>query len=581
MTKVVGVDFGTTNIRIAQWDIDGDINPESCEIGTVSPLTMPAVIAFERQVGGEVIHRFGEDADALEDGPDIKVVRNIKRFALTSDEDVRRHYEWEMQQQETSWPTWFNHDTSSLRLWNETMSAEESIRLILKEAIARSGLAGQTAEWRAGSPVGSDFAYRKALVSALNELGCTGKIEWISQEPLLLMSLGKEIGSLVDGYYLVYDLGGGSFDCTAVEVRNDELIVLAEEGLSALGGMDIDDKLRERLNYTGRTQLLRIAKEQLSPENEKVDLEGGLTLTNAIVTEVLDEMKFMDKTIATMVTAFKKAQILREDPNSGTTPVRGWRASIESMSREVDKVLVVGGPTRMPYFTEKLASIFGEDKVMTADDLTQSAGRADIADPALTALSHGACYMHGNTYTPLMVDRIPASISLTVSDQFYTETDTYEPFQKFPINPLSPYLGQNVIRRSLYDDESTRLDANSEATYQVKVTSPDGDTLFDSQPLGMRMPRESHTGPRADRVSLIVDRLGGVKVRLSAGSRSIRGAMDSVQVVFSDPPWQPELQSKQLYLERARKNLDKRNEEYLNREPHPSETAYGPLGRRA
>ena len=555
MSKIVGVDFGTTNIRIAQWDTDGNGNPESCEVGTASPLMMPAVIAFERQESGEVIHKFGEEADALEDGPSIQVVRNIKRFALTSDEDVRQHYEWEMQQQGNSWPKWFDHDTSSLRLWNETMSAEEAIRLILKEAIVRSGLAGQAAEWRAGCPVGSDFAYRKALVSALNELGCKGKIEWISQEPLLLMSLGKEIGSLVDGYYIVYDLGGGSFDCTAVEVRNNEIIVLAEEGLSALGGMDIDDMLREKLDYTGRTQLLRIAKEQLSSANETIDLEGGLVLTNAVVREVLDGLGFMDKTIATMVTAFKKAQILRDDPDNGATPVRGWRASIEAMSREVDKILVVGGPTHMPYFTEKLSSIFGDDKVMTADDLTQNAGRADIADPALTALSHGACYMHGNTHIPLMVDRIPAEISLTVSDGFYEGTDTYKPFQKFPINPLAPYQGSDVIRRALYENELTRLDPNKESTYRVKVTNPDGVTLFDGQPSDMRMPREGYTGPRADRVSLIVDRLGGVKVKLSAGA-----TIDSVQDVFSDPPWQPELQMKdtfQPYYEKGRARLEK------------------------
>ena len=177
MTKIVGVDFGTTNIRIAQWEIGGKGNPESCAMDTEGSLTMPAVIAFERQENGEVIRRIGEEADALEDSPNIQVVRNIKRFALTSDKYVRRHYEWEMQQQGKSLPKWFDQDTGSLRLWNETMSVEEAIRLLLKEAITKAGLAGQTAEWRAGCPIGSDFAYRKVLVSALNDLGCTGQIE--------------------------------------------------------------------------------------------------------------------------------------------------------------------------------------------------------------------------------------------------------------------------------------------------------------------------------------------------------------------------------------------------------------------
>ena len=583
MTKVVGVDFGTTNIRIAQLDLDDGGNPTSLELGSVNPLTMPAVIAFERQESSEVTLKFGEEADALDDGPNVQVVRNIKRYVLTSDKHVRQNYEWDVKQQGKFWPKWFDPDTNSIRLWNETISVEEAVRLILKEAIAKAGLAGLAAEWRAGCPVSSDLAYRESLVSALSDLGCTGKIEWISQEPLLLLALGKAIGSLVDGYYIVYDLGGGSFDCTAVEVRNNELIVLAEEGLSALGGMDIDDKLREQLDYTGSDQLLRIAKEQLSSEVERIPLGGGLELTNDDVGKVLDDLKFMDETLATMVNAFKKAQILREAPYDSATTGKGWRASIDAMSREVDKVLVVGGPTRMPYFTEKLGSIFGDAKVMTADVLTQNAGRADIADPALTALSHGACYMYGNTYIPLMVDRIPARISLKVSDRFSTEEDTYEPFEKFPLRPLAPYEGLEVIRRTLYDDESTQLVANRSAIFWVRVTSPDGDTLFDTGPLDMRMPRESHTGPRVDRISLAVDRLGGVKVRLSAGSRDLGSAMESVQVVFSEPPWQPDLPSKKSYLDRGQERLEK-DKAYRERElPYGGSVhaAYGDSQRRA
>ena len=87
---------------------------------------------------------------------------------------------------------------------------------------------------------------------------------------------------------MVYDLGGGSFDCTAVEVRNNELIVLAEEGLSALGGMDIDDRLRDRLEYIGDTQYLRVAKEELSSASAPNNSVHGLT--NSFVADVLDEV---------------------------------------------------------------------------------------------------------------------------------------------------------------------------------------------------------------------------------------------------------------------------------------------------
>ena len=546
MTKIVGVDFGTTNVRIAEWDMDDDTPPSSHRIGSGasgSVYAMPAVMAFERQVNGQIIYKFGEDADGLDDTLDTRVVRNIKRYMLLSDEHVRRNYEWELQQQEKKWPDWFDQDTISIGIWNEIISVEDAIRLILKEAISRAGLEGQAAEWRAGCPVSSDFIYRKALVSALNDLGCTGRIEWISEEPLLLLSLGKALGSLEDGLYIVYDLGGGSFDCAMVEIKDGQPIVLSEEGLAALGGMDIDEELRRLLDYGGGSDTLRTAKEQLAENNGVMSFADdntltSYTLTNAIVEEALDSLGFMDKTIATMVTAFKKGWILREATQDQTQAPMGWSACIAAMCSEVDKVLVVGGPTQMPYFGEKLASIFGADKFVTADDLTRNAGRGDIPNPALTALSHGACYMRQNKYIPLAIDRIPARISIKVSDNFNTEEDIYEPFQRFPLNPLDPYEGSEVIKRVLHDDESTTLDGRKQAFFWIRVTSPDGDNLFDVGPLKMQMPREGYTGPRADRIQFVIDRLGGVKVKLSAGSKN--AFEKSVRDMFLYPPWQPE-----------------------------------------
>ena len=369
-----------------------------------------------------------------------------------SDEYVRRQYDEDVVHQRKAWPKWLDTDTGSIRLWNETVSVEDAIRLILREAIGKSGLAGQVAEWRAGCPVECNLAYRRALVSALADLGCTGKVEWVSQEPLLLLALGKAIESLTDGYYLVYDLGGGSFDCTAVEVQDNEITVLAEEGLSALGGMDIDIKLLESLDYAGRVQELRLAKEQLTLENDTVRLAGGLVLTNAHVNEVLEDLKLMDQTLAAMATAFEKAQIVRRGIEGNVSDLRsrmGRKESIEAMSREVGKVLVVGGPTRTPYFINELEDVFGPDKVVTADALIQDVDAwDDRVDPTLTALSYGACYMQGKVYIPRVVDRVPARVSLSVSDYYATEVDIHEPFEKFSLQSLGSYEGARLSEGS-------------------------------------------------------------------------------------------------------------------------------------
>ena len=272
MTKIVGIDFGTSNVRITQWDADSGENPSSCAIGEdSSSVTMPAVIAFERQPDGNVVTTFGEEADALGDGgPDAIVVRNIKRWALTTDAHVRQQLAWHLERQsggnEQPLPEWLALNPPSIRLWNDTMTAADAIKEILKEAISRSELAGSVAQWRAGCPVDSDLEYRKALVSALDELGCGGRIEWITAEPLLLIALGRETGVLSDGYHLVYDLGGGSFDCSVVGVRGGQLAVLSNEGLP-MGGMDIEKRLIDNLDYDVPIQVLRVAKEQLYSDN--------------------------------------------------------------------------------------------------------------------------------------------------------------------------------------------------------------------------------------------------------------------------------------------------------------------------
>lgn len=546
MTKIVGIDFGTSNVRISQWDADSGENPSSCQIGSQSPFAMPTVIAFQRQPDGEVVTIYGDDADALDDrAPDVEVARNIKRWVLTSDAYVRQQVLLHLAQRGESQPKWWDFKTRTIRVWDDAVvvNGEDAIKQILKQAISKSGLAGTVAEWRAGCPVDSDLAYRRALVSALDELGCEGRVEWITEEPLLLLALGRETGILSDGYYLIYDLGGGSFDCAIVEVRGEQLAVLSNEGLP-LGGTDIDDKLIEGLGYDGPVQILRIAKEQLYSDDgvTEIDLGGGQTVSRQDIDLALDGFigNFVNETLRAVLNAYKRAQLLIDE----STSQEGWQASIDSVEGVIDRVLVVGGPTRMPYFTDRLTDIFGTENVVTADELTRSADRADILDPTLTMLSHGACYMQGKSYIPLTVDRIPAKITLRVTDGHTVEEDSYEPFVRLSASRLlAPYEGRLIIRRDPYNQVDTVLDPTVDSTYSVVITSPDGDTLYESDPQEMRMPRNGYTGPRADRIKLVVDRLGGVTVVLGAGFVHVPSPLEDTIDVIPDPQWQIDLRT--------------------------------------
>ena len=112
--QVVGVDFGTTNIRIATWDSERpEVIPESRLIGQGDTSAMPAVIALQRQPDSSVVTIVGEDADILEDDPDTVVVRNIKRWALSDDPYVR----WNLESRGTPRDYWWTRNPRPLRLW--------------------------------------------------------------------------------------------------------------------------------------------------------------------------------------------------------------------------------------------------------------------------------------------------------------------------------------------------------------------------------------------------------------------------------------------------------------------------------
>ena len=545
MTKIVGIDFGTANVRIAQWDIGIGNTPTSALIGEPADNWMPATIAFRKQRDGTLATLVGEAADEVDDNaPDTVVVRNIKRYATASDPVVRTLLEWGLDQRGMEWPQdeWLTDDETSIEVWDEKVPVAEAMKLILKEAIARAGLAGEAAQWRAGCPVSSNLAYRKALIAALDELGCVGKVEWLSEEPLLLVALGCEVGSLSYGRYMVYDMGGGSFDCAVVGVEELEtenelsayerrLVVYAESGLP-IGGMDIDRDLKSALGYKGSMVDLRVAKEQLSDRIPSIQLSDGNVLTAELVNSVSE--RYVQPTLNAVLETYEKSKFLLgrgEFSTSGYTVTADQSQRVRDMVSDIDKVLVVGGPTRVRCFADRLRDVFGHEKVMMAEDLVRIPGR-DISEARLTALSHGACYMYGNWYIPVTLDRVPVTITLTVTDGIESQQDAYEAFHRMPYrNPWADYNGNWVA-----------LASERPKTYRVLIESADGGVLHDSGEHSMRMPRDGYLGPLADRAKLVIDRFGSVWVRLEAGPSDVPQPLEDNVVILRNPEWQTRLQ---------------------------------------
>ena len=186
--QIVGVDFGTTNVRIATWDTDEqDRLPEPQAIGPVDSFAMPSVIAFQRRRDGTITTVVGQDADELQDSRDVVVVRNIKRWALSSDPFVC----WHLESAYTPRPEWWNSQTRCIEVWGQEFPVREAIRLILDEAFRRSSVTGEF-EWRTGCPVHTSLEYRSELASVLSEFGGVNSVTSVIEEPVLFLALAQK-----------------------------------------------------------------------------------------------------------------------------------------------------------------------------------------------------------------------------------------------------------------------------------------------------------------------------------------------------------------------------------------------------
>lgn len=489
--QVVGVDFGTSNVRIATWDSNSGMSPEPKLVGDfegVRTSTMPTAIAFERQPNGQVSITVGEAADRLPDQTDsIKVVRNIKRAALSSDSYV----DWllkvgntdkENTNADNQWPPdWWNPETMSVEVWGQEFLVWDLIVLILSQAFQRAGISGDY-EWRAGCPVHANLEYRDGLTRALHQVTGKGEVNWIVEEPILFLLAARRLGRRrLEGSYLVYDVGGGSFDCALVEVAEGrEMLTYGADGHPMLGGSDIDRKLYAKAKaagYSGSLYGIRLAKEDLTKEDPTYTLPDGTVVTLKAVEDSLKELRFREKSASVSRDAYVGAKMLwkrgegDEYPPAGDVlhknPITGevefvWQLPWTGLSDDVDDIILFGGPTKSHFFKEYLEKQFKTEKVRLAEEFDPAG-----YDLALTGASIGACYSSEanlkpaeREHTPLYLHRLP--VKVTLQDLQTGDKAEYQPYE---------YLGSRdaltrVTIEDLQSGKKAKYDTYSRLAFQ-------------------------------------------------------------------------------------------------------------------
>ena len=550
--EIAGIDFGTTNVRISTWDPD-DPNaglPQPQLIGRGDTTVMPVVVALQRQTGGEVTVVVGEDADAMEDGDNTLVIRNIKRWALSNDPYVQ----WRLEISQTGWPTWWNPEMGCVEAWGQHFQVKDLVADILREAVNRAGLQSPF-QWRAGCPVQSGYDYRSMLSGVMAELAGEGRVEWVVDEPVLFLAAAQrnidpDSEFKLEGSYLVYDLGGGSFDCAIVDVRSDgEMVVFGADGDPLLGGSNIDRKLKERLG--GAENQLRQAKESVSPDNFSIAVIGGGSLTWDDVVGELKGDNFIQRSLMAMRDAYITAStvvwgsVVQENADTGQVNFV-WQRDYSDLARDLDGVIMFGGPTRSPFFSENLSKWFGDTKVMQARDLI-----GGIAEPELVGISMGACYFPSGDNFHQVPTRLPYRVVLE-------NTSTGREEDKVQYRPHEHFV-DNFKPADQFESPWLSQERDNPQEYELTITDPDG-VVLERQPVdgflepGNRQP--------ATALRLVIDRLGPVYVEKR--SEGVGLPWTKRTTVVESPPWQTDEQRQMLDALREREQ--RRGEERRQRE---------------
>lgn len=329
MSKVIGIDLGTTNSCVAVMETDRPVVITNSE----GYRTTPSVVAFSkdgsRLVGDTARRQAAVNAD--------KTIFSIKRH-MGSDYRVKingKHYS----PQEIS-----------------------AMILIKLKKDAESFLGEEVTDAVITVPAYFNDAQRQATKDAGKIAGLN--VRRIINEPTAAaLAYGLDNGQAQK--ILVYDLGGGTFDVSIIEIGDNVIEVLATSGDNHLGGDDFDERivnyLIEKFRESDNINLTKdmSAMQRLKEEAEKAKKELSSAMTSRINLPFIAMAKDGPHHMDIELTRNDFVKLTADLIDRTVTPVENALHDAGLSKSEIGMVLLVGGSTRIPAVADKVKSIMG------------------------------------------------------------------------------------------------------------------------------------------------------------------------------------------------------------------------------
>ncbi|MCI8377661.1 MAG: molecular chaperone DnaK [Lachnospiraceae bacterium] len=331
MSKIIGIDLGTTNSCVAVMEGGKPVVVANTE----GARTTPSIVAFskngERLVGEPAKRQAVTNAD--------KTISSIKRHMGT---DYR------------------------VNIDDKKFSPQEISAMILQKlkSDAESYLGEKVAEAVITVPAYFNDAQRQATKDAGKIAGLD--VKRIINEPTAA-ALAYGLDNEKEQKIMVYDLGGGTFDVSIIEIGDGVIEVLATSGDNRLGGDDFDQKITDYMisefkNAEGvdlSTDKMALQRLKEAAEKAKKELSSATTtnINLPFITATPEGPKHFDMNL----TRAKFDELTHDLVERTATPVSNALRDAGITASELGKVLLVGGSTRIPAVQDKVKQLTGHE----------------------------------------------------------------------------------------------------------------------------------------------------------------------------------------------------------------------------
>lgn len=386
----LGIDLGTTRSLVA---VVRSGKAQVLQADTTTDTLLPSVVYYP-SAGKPLV---GYDAlTHLADDPKNTIV-SAKRFMGRSQADIKFSHPYELSGSKDAMPAFVTAQ-------GEVSPVEVSARILAAlEQRAASALPDDSIQGAVITvPAYFDEAQRQATKDAAQAAGIN--VLRLLNEPTaaaVAYGLDQTNTDKSENYYLIYDLGGGTFDVSILKLSDGVFEVLATGGNSALGGDDIDRLLTNWLI------------KQLNIDPKDVSLHGKSILAQQAKSykQALTDAEQVDIDIVVNERSFRGV-LRRDDLITIAEPVSRRTLSVcEQVLRDaklsaadLDEVILVGGSTRMPAIQQVVADFFAKEPLCRLNpDEVVALGAAQTAHQLVNGDSDNSL---------LLLDVTPLSLGL-------------------------------------------------------------------------------------------------------------------------------------------------------------------------